>query len=152
MLIQNNPASIRRRVIGLPLLSAHLSPFADRITDYYLQYPWRTPLDFEWPKHINKRFGCVCACNTLPKCLLSKHSCVNSSYHHYCFLWGCFKSIQPDVENFNSLKASPWLGKLSRKWTVDQTICGLPDVDQKNSLRLNKWHTRMDGWNIIWMK
>lgn len=123
MLIQNNPASIRRRIIGLPLLSPHLSPFADRITDYYLQYPWRTPLDFRWPKHTNK--WCVrvyvCVCNTLPKCKLSKNSCVNSSYHHYCFLWGRFKSIQPDLQIFNSLKASQWLSEPSCKWTVNQS-------------------------------
>lgn len=144
MLIQNNPASIRRRIIGLPLLSPHLSPFADRITDYYLQYPWRTPLDFRWPKHTNK--WCVrvyvCACVIL---YLSAN-CQRTAVSIQVIIIIASSEDVSRAYNLIYKFPIPWKpldgSANSSKWTVDRAqrktdhVC-LTDMDQQNSLRVN---------------
>lgn len=95
MLILNNPASVRSWVIGLPLLSPHLSPFADRITGYYPSGSFRISLGLQMAK-THKHMVCVCGCVCWSLCLNTDcHSTAVSFqliiiFYHYCFLWGCF--------------------------------------------------------------
>lgn len=121
MLILNNPASIRGWVIGLPLLSTHLSPFADRITGYYPSGSFRISLGLQMAK-THKQMVCVCVCvlDSLPKYWLSKHSCVISSYHHLLSLLLSLRmlqhkySVRPNLQNKQSRTSV--LGKPLQGW------------------------------------
>ena len=97
MLILNNPASIRGRVIGLLLLSPHLSPFADRITGYYPSGSLRISLGLQMAK-THKQMACVCVCVCVcvraRVCVRLKIDCHSTAvsfqliiiFYHYCML------------------------------------------------------------------
>lgn len=133
MLILNNPASVRSRVIGLPLLSPHLSPFADRITGYYPSGSFRISLGPQMAK-THKQLLCVCVRVCWALCLNTDcHSTAVSFqliiiFCHYCFLWGCFNisTAYALICSTNSpgllpLEASQRQRKLSCEWTVNQS-------------------------------
>lgn len=171
MLIRNNPASIRRRVIGLPLLSPHLSPFADRITGYYPSGSLRISLGLQMAK-THKQMVCVCvrACVRWAFCLNTECESTAVSFqviiifYHYCFLWGCFnistayasicgtnsRGLRSPESLSTAEQAFQWMDSWWERTQKEEVCAFLTGRDRRKYFRLNK--LVIGGHDIIFVE